>query len=96
LVPRRPIEAGRGGFGAFELVGRYSTLIVDPAAFPVFANPASSAQRAREWAGGVNWYPERGVKVSVDYSRTTYRGGAPAGGDRQKEEAVLAQLQLAF
>jgi phosphate-selective porin OprO and OprP len=96
LTPRRPIEAGRGGFGALELVGRYSALIVDPAAFPVFANPSSAAQRAQEWAAGVNWYLERGVKVSVDYSHTTYRGGAPAGGDRQKEEVVLTQLQLAF
>lgn len=96
LTPRRPVGAGRGGVGAFELVGRYNTLIIDPAAFPLFANPASSAQRAREWAAGVNWYPERGVKVSIDYSRTSYRGGAPAGGDRQKEEAVLTQLQLAF
>lgn len=96
LTPRQPIEAGRGGLGALELVARYSTLIVDPAAFPVFANPASAAQRAQEWAGGVNWYPERGVKVSLAYSHTNYRGGAPAGGDRQTEHAVLTQLQLAF
>jgi phosphate-selective porin OprO/OprP len=96
VTPRHPIEAGRGGRGAVELVGRYSALIIDPVAFPTFANPASSAQRAREWAAGVNWYPERGVKVSVNYSQTKYLAGAAAGGDREKEEAILTQLQLAF
>jgi phosphate-selective porin OprO/OprP len=96
LTPRRPIEAGHGGIGAIELVGRYSTLIIDPVAFPTFANAASSAQRAREWAAGINWYVERGVKVSVNYSQTKYLAGAAGGANREKEQAILTQFQLAF
>ncbi len=95
VTPKRPIEQGHGGLGAIELVGRISKLIFDPVAFPTFAG-ASSPQSAREWAAGVNWYPERGVKVSVDYSQTTYVGGAAAGANREKEPTILTQFQLAF
>lgn len=96
VVPKRPVDPVVRGAGAVELVGRYTTLIVDDAAFPTFANPASSARRAREWAAGVNWYVERGVKLSVNYAQTSFRGGAAAGADRPKEKAILTQMQLAF
>ena len=37
LKPSRPFDPGKGNWGAFELVGRYSVLEVDEDAFPLFA-----------------------------------------------------------
>jgi phosphate-selective porin OprO/OprP len=73
-----------------------SALEADPGAFPLFADAARSARAAREWAVGANWYLNRNVKVTVDYGRTRFHGGAPGGGNRQTEEGILTRLQLAF
>jgi phosphate-selective porin OprO and OprP len=69
---------------------------VDAEAFPLFASPNASAHRARSWSVGANWYLNRGVKFMVDYDQTSFDGGAPAGGDRRTEHAVLTRAQLAF
>lgn len=95
VTPFGSFDPGKGRWGAFELVARYSVLRVDPDAFPVFANRAASAQKAKAWAGGVNWYLNRGVKFVLDYELTSFDGGA-AGGDREKERAILGRTQIAF
>lgn len=94
LTPRRPV-GGPGGAGAVELVARYSELAVGDEAFPAFADPARAARKAKEWAVGVNWYPERRIKLAVNYGRTSFAGGA-ATGDREDEQALLTRLQVAF
>ena len=94
LAPRRPIT-GEGGVGAVELVARYAELRLDDEAFPTFADPARSAQKASEWAVGVNWHLERRVKVAANYIHTSYTGGV-ATGDREDENAVLTRFQVAF
>lgn len=94
VTPFRSFDPGQGKWGAVELVARYSVLRVDPDAFPTFANRASSAQKARAWAGGVNWYLNRGVKVALDYESTSFEGGA--GTDREREKAILGRTQIAF
>lgn len=96
VTPFRPFDPSQGRWGAFELAARYSVLKVDEAAFPTFANPASSAQEAKAWAGGVNWYLNRGVKFVINYELTKFEGGAAAGEDREKEKAILGRTQIAF
>jgi phosphate-selective porin OprO/OprP len=91
VSPKRPVTT-KGGFGAIELVARYSELKVDDAAFPTFANPARAARKANEWAFGVNWYPERRIKFAINYSQTSFDGG----GDREDEKALLTRFQVAF
>jgi phosphate-selective porin OprO and OprP len=94
IMPRKPVDAR--GFGAVELVGRYSELQMDGDAFPAFADPSRSARKASEWAFGVNWYPERRIKVALNYGRTSFDGGAPDGADREHEQALLTRFQVAF
>ncbi len=48
------------------------------------------------WAGGINWYLNRGVKFVVHYELTQFEGGAAAGEDREKEKAILGRTQIAF
>jgi len=94
LSPRKPVTAK--GYGAFEVVGRYSELTVDDEAFPTFADPARSARKAKEWAVGLTWYAERRIKIAVNYGQTSFNGGAGGGADRATERALLTRFQVAF
>jgi len=96
LKPSRPFDPGKGNWGAFELVGRYSVLEVDEDAFPLFANPSASASQANSWTVGVNWYLNSNLKLVLNYLHTNFEGGAAAGADRESEKAVFSRLQVAF
>jgi phosphate-selective porin OprO/OprP len=99
VTPKTPFRVGEPGWGALELVARVQGLTVDPAAFAggsnSFANPASSAQRARGAGVGVNWYLNRNLKWALDYELTRFKGGA-LGGDRPDEKALFTRFQIAF
>lgn len=95
IDPARPFDPRKGGWGAWELAARYSRLDVDATAFPTFANPDQSAESARAWAVGLNWYPNRNVKVMLDYERTAFVGGSPRG-DRDDEHAAFVRFQVSF
>ena len=94
-MPKRPFDLKEGGFGAIELVARYGELSLDEAAFPTYATITTSVQKATAAGVGINWHFTRAVKVSLDYERTTFTGGA-ATGDREPENAVIGRFQTAF
>ena len=94
--PAKPFDPGKGHWGAFEVAARYSELRVDDKTFPTFANIARSAKEARAWAAGLNWYPNPNVRVLADYGQTLFDGGAPAGGDREKEKVLLTRFEVAY
>jgi phosphate-selective porin OprO/OprP len=94
-TPKRPFDLKEGGLGAVELVARYGEITFDEASFPLYASLASSAQKAKAWGVGINWYFTRAVKIAVDYERTTFAGGA-ATGDREPENAVITRFQTSF
>ena len=96
VKPSHPFSPGKGGWGAWELVGRYGVLEIDDRAFPVFADPAVSARRAKSWTLGVNWYLTSNLKLVLNYLDTQFEGGAAAGADREDEKAVFSRLQVAF
>ncbi len=95
IAPKRAFDPSAHGWGAVELVARVGTLKIDKKAFPTFADPAASAQAARERGAGVNWYLSRNVRLMFDYIQTRFRGG-DAAGDRQDEKVILNRLQIAF
>ena len=94
--PNHPFTTGAAGWGALELVARYGELDVDDDAFPLFANPATSASRAQAWTVGLNWYLTQNLKLVANYSQTTFDGGAAAGADREDEKAFFTRAQLSF
>jgi phosphate-selective porin OprO/OprP len=95
--PRRSFDPTRHTWGALELAARVNRLSVDGTAFSRgLADPTKSAREARAWAVGLNWYLNRNVKYVVDFERTTFTGGATAGGDRRPENAILVRSQVAF
>jgi phosphate-selective porin OprO and OprP len=98
VVPRHPFDPRNGQWGAFQLVGRYAGLNVDGAAFPLYANPATSASAARAWAVGLNWYLNRDLRLNTSFSRTTFTGGngATATVTKHPENVLFTRIQLAF
>jgi phosphate-selective porin OprO/OprP len=96
VAPKNPFNLKKGGWGAFEVVGRYSVLRVDPKAFPTFASLSSSAQEARDWGVGLNWYLNQNVKLALDYDETSFDGGATGGTNRETERAIFTRAQVAF
>jgi phosphate-selective porin OprO/OprP len=82
-------------WGALELAARYSELKVDDATFPTFASITSSARSAKAWAGGLNWYFNRNLRLLFDYEVTKFEGGA-ATGDREDEKIFFSRFQIAF
>ena len=109
VTPRHPFDPKKGGWGAFEIVGRYGDLHFDPSAFSTattalrFADPTKSAQEAREWGVGVNWYLNKNVKLVLNYEETYFDGGAGTTttptfnvAGRQNEHALMTRAQFAF
>ena len=95
VKPKNPINPKEGKWGAFEIAARYNELRIDNAAFPVFADPTASANLARAFGGGVNWYLTDNVKFVLDFEHTLFHGGAKTG-NRQSENALQTRLQLYF
>jgi phosphate-selective porin OprO/OprP len=96
IVPRKAFDHAKDSWGAFELAARVNALTIDDDTFPVFANLENAASSAKAAGIGVNWYLNRVVKISADYERTRFDGGAAAGRDRADEHSILTRLQFAF
>jgi len=108
LVPKHSFDPMAGTWGAWQVVARVSQLKIDDDAFPMFANPDSSANEAFSWAVGLNWWLNRNVRVLTSFSFTTFDGGGvinpaapatlvpPGTVTTQDEKAFFARVQLAF
>ena len=96
VTPKHQLDPLHGGFGALELVGRYGELRVDTRTFTLkFADPTRSPHKATEWGVGLNWHLGRGFKLTANYERTNFEGGAKTG-DKPSEIVVLTRLQAAY
>jgi len=94
--PNHPFTVSGAGWGAFELVARYGQLDIDDNAFPLFANPATSASGIDAWTIGLNWYLTQNLKLITNYTQATFDGGAAAGADREDEKSVFTRAQVSF
>jgi phosphate-selective porin OprO/OprP len=97
VVPAKPFRGSEGGWGAWEVAARYHELRVDDEIFDEgFASRTQSAESARAWTVGVNWYLNPFVKLSLDFDQTFFEDGGSDGGDRPTESAILSRFQVAF
>jgi phosphate-selective porin OprO/OprP len=70
VEPLRPFKLKRGefGLGAVELIGRYSTFDADDEVFDAgLADRDLWSNRAWVTNLGINWYPNKFVKVYIDW-----------------------------
>jgi phosphate-selective porin OprO and OprP len=100
ITPRTTFHLGGGGWGAWEVVARYSELKVDNAAFAggtqSFADPTASPRNARATGVGINWWLNANVKWVLDYEVTQFEGGALSNGNRPDERALTTRFALTF
>lgn len=102
VAPEKPFSPRDGQWGALQLVARFAELNIADGAFPVFADPASSAAAAQAWSAGLNWFLNRNIRVNASFSHTTFTGGggpgttAPAIVTRQPENVFFTRIQLGF
>jgi phosphate-selective porin OprO/OprP len=97
VVPISPFRGAEGGWGAWEIAARYHELRVDDEIFDEgYASRTQSAERARAWTLGVNWYMNPFVKLSLNFDQTYFEDGGSDGGDRPTESAILSRFQVAF
>lgn len=88
VKPANDFDLDRGGWGAWEVVARFSGLNLDD---DTFRNPAGtaftggyadlsqSAKSASTWIAGLNWYWNTNVKFQLNYAHTSFDGGAVIG-----------------
>jgi phosphate-selective porin OprO/OprP len=116
VKPKQDFDLDKGGWGAWELVARYSEINLDDDTFKnpagslftgAYADLSTSAKSAKSWVAGVNWYLNSNAKIALNYSHTSFDGGAGVGidpvnaagtniRDRESENALLARFQVAF
>jgi phosphate-selective porin OprO and OprP len=105
VKPKRPFVAGQPGWGALELAARVSELKLDSEIFTNvsgdhvnswFADPNAQANRVFAWTAGLNWYLTQNVAWYLDYTVTSFDGGAKNGADRANESAFFTRFQVAF
>lgn len=116
VKPKADFDINKGGWGAWELVARYSEINLDEDSFKnpagnaftgAYADLSTSAKSAKSWVAGVNWYLNQNAKIQLNYSQTSFDGGAGVGitpvnaagsniRDRDDEKALLARFQVAF
>lgn len=100
VTPANPFSLEKGTWGAFELVARLDRIDIDRDAFPLLADPASSAKSARSWAVGVNWYLTRAFRFSVDYNQTDPKSADATAPKsvvlKNGEKVILTRAQIAF
>ena len=77
------------------MLGRYSALTVDNAAFTAGLAAVGASRDAKSFTIGANWYPAQPIKIYITYERTTF-GAAGAGTIRPAENVFLYRTQLGF
>jgi phosphate-selective porin OprO and OprP len=75
IVPKNPFNLRQGGWGAWQLVGRYGQLHVDDEAFQGFSNPDTSAESVGTWSVGLNWWLNRNIRILTSFSYSLFNGG---------------------
>ena len=99
--PERPFSLKTGGYGAFELVGRYShTDLNSRVTRGVAATVTNGVYGGVQdiYAAGVNWYPDDQLRFMLDYGiinvdRLNAAGTTQVG---QRVQSVTLRAQAAF
>ena len=86
----------QGGFGAIEVATRFEALRFRSASDegPAFTNPRAdhvAGNEARVWTTGVNWYPNRWVRLQGNAVREAFEDAerTPVPGERTFWSGIL-------
>ena len=93
--PKNNFDPPGGHWGALQLLGRYTDLKVDDAAFDAGLTAAGASREAKSFTIGANWYPSASIKIYATFERTTF-GTDATGATRPAENVILYRTQLGF
>ncbi|MCI0538283.1 MAG: OprO/OprP family phosphate-selective porin, partial [Verrucomicrobiales bacterium] len=96
VTPRKPFTIGGTGWGALEFTARVGELDPDDDAFPAFADPVTSAEKAFSWGLGFNWHLNRFFKITFNYENTDMDGLDSRYTGFDKEHVFLTRLQATY
>jgi phosphate-selective porin OprO/OprP len=91
--PKSNFDPANGHWGALQVLGRYTQLTVDQAAFDAGLAAASANREAKSFTIAANWYPSATIKIYATFERTKFFGGSAA---RPVENVILYRTQLGF
>ena len=99
--PQHPFSIKNGGYGAFELVARYSHLdLNDKVTRALAASSTGGVYGGTQtvYAVGLNWYPNEQLRLMLDYDIINVDRLNPAGTTQvgQRIQAVALRAQAAF
>ncbi len=99
--PAHPFSMKDGGYGAFELVGRYSHVDLNDKVTRALAASATGGVYGGTqdvYAVGLNWYPNEHLRLMLDYDFINVDRINPAGTTQvgQRIQAVALRAQAAF
>jgi phosphate-selective porin OprO/OprP len=92
--PKDNFDPAKGHWGALQLLGRYTMLRVDRAAFTAGLAAANASREAQSFTIAANWYPTAYIKYYATFERTVFDGSP--GGPRPAENVFLVRAQLGF
>jgi len=96
VSPSTPINGSESGFGAVEIALRVHAFDVDNKVFQRFSDPTKNVTQAVAYAGALNWYATKNVRLTTEYSVTKFDGGAKKNTDRAQENLLTATANLNF
>ena len=103
ITPNNPYSRDGGGWGAWEIAGRYSVVNLNDAftaGIPVATTNGVAGGTQTVWTAGLNWYVNRNVRVMFNYLHgelDKQSGVAPLGADIGASfDAFAMRTQVAF
>jgi phosphate-selective porin OprO and OprP len=106
VQPANNFSPAEDTWGALEIVARVGQFDFDDAGFitPGFgyaplADPAANPTKLTTYGIGLNWYPAKALRASLNYFRTTFDNNVPVPTRpvlRNDESAVITRLQVSF
>lgn len=95
VEPARNFSLKNGGAGAWELAARYQVLNGDEDLLA--SGMAKGAENAEAIVAGVNWYPNRNVKIVADIEHVTFDDDIKVDGETiDSEDVAMLRFQYSL
>jgi phosphate-selective porin OprO/OprP len=92
IRPRRDFDPGAGGWGAWQAAVRYQQMNTDRQLLDL--GWAEGSDRAQSATLGLNWHPNRHIRVQFNYDHAWFAQEIMRGGVRLDQEDVLTTRVL--
>lgn len=84
IKPRNVFDLSKGGWGAWEVVGRYQILMTDNELLDL--GLADGTDKAQSVTLGLNWFPNRHIRFQFNYDHAWFEDSITVQGERLKNE----------